>query len=173
MKSPSRMAYWLVPSEPYFSEIQNLVNELAEKFDGPKFIPHITLYSGLFTSNDSIEKVSEALKVFRSFSICCKALEFNNQFKESCFLEFEKHSILSELNAVIKNQCMEPDSREVSSHMSLFYGALTDSQRIAIRSQVVVPEVVSFSIVYAISNDRPVKDREDIENERVVAKMSL
>jgi hypothetical protein len=39
------LTYWLIPAEPALSYFRSLICELAERFDGPVFGPHVTLYT--------------------------------------------------------------------------------------------------------------------------------
>jgi len=159
-----RIAYWLIPASPYLDELQDKVTELASELNGPSFVPHITIYSGVYSELDSVENVLEKLSKFKSLSLLCKGPEFGDTVKRSCTLEFELDPKLITLNETVKSLYHTPDARPVLAHVSLFYGKLAIEAQEKIRGELRLPKLVKFDQIVAVSNQEQVLVPNDIES---------
>jgi len=157
------MAYWLVPAEPFLSAYQDLVDGLAKRYDGPRFTPHLTIYSGPYDSKDPLQRIVEATAAVTLPPLQPSELFFTDNFKQSCVLRF---SVSPELNAMteqVTSLLTQPAPFSPDPHMSLFYGTLTEDQRAAVRSSLTLPGLTKFDTVCAVANLRSTKSKAEVE----------
>lgn len=152
MEVPPRMAYWLVPKEPWLGELQQAVLDFANRFNGPRFEPHATIYSGPFDRLDPVETILDELAEFDEVKLLPRELLFSAKFKESCYIKFEDSVELLEMCRVVKKHIHLPLNYEVVPHMSLFYGQLTLEQQNTISRDFKFPESIKFDFVKVIAN---------------------
>jgi len=165
---PTRMAYWLVPSEPWLQSLQKTANELATRFDGPDFEPHVTIYFGAFDSRDPISEILDSLENFGEVELITSSLLFGDKFTQSCYLEFNSSEKLSEMNRLVRSKIHLSEEHRAVPHLSLFYGALTLEQQKEIIESILIPDSVKFNLVKVIANPPKVASKQDVEfwNER-------
>lgn len=68
MKTPDKYSLWLVPQGSEGEKLQNFVNTLAQKYNAPVFVPHLTLVANIFIPSehaydsleDRVEKLAES-----------------------------------------------------------------------------------------------------------------
>ena len=165
---PTRMAYWLVPSEPWLQSLQKTANELATRFDGPDFEPHVTIYFGAFDSRDPVSDILDSLEDFGEVELITKSLLFGDKFTQSCFIEFESSLVLSQMNQIVSSQIYQRENYSAVPHLSLFYGALALGERRDVENNITLPKLVKFNLVKVIANPPKVASKRDVEfwNER-------
>ena len=66
----TKVSFWLIPSEEDRSFFQNIIDTLAQEYDAPAFTPHVTIYSGEYTADESLaELIENATQRVQSFSL--------------------------------------------------------------------------------------------------------
>jgi len=162
-----------VPAEPYLSEIHKKVSELAKRFDGPEFVPHLTIYFSLFNQKDSPELILQLLAKQKRFYVAPKALLFSDNFTTSCYIKFEESERLSGMSELVHNSVKSPSDYKFSPHMSLFYGSLSQDAEREIKSEFKLPNLISFDLLKAIANPPQVKTPADVNSWYEVAQCRL
>jgi hypothetical protein len=170
---PARMSYWLVPAEASLFEYQAIVSQLAFRFNGPDFVPHVTVYFGPFDTRDSIGSNLKSLSRFGQVELTSESLQFTDQFTQSCFIRFENSTVLTEMCEVVRQAVHSPAPYQVAPHMSLFYGNLSHRDRAIIQREIPLPKKMRFSVVSAIANPPQVACRADVEYWHEVGRLQL
>jgi len=170
---PMRIAYWLIPAEPTLSEYQKVVTNLGQQFNGPEFVPHVTIYVGTSAPEEQLELILESLADFGEVELEPMALEFSDKFTQSCFIKFENSEKLSEMCELVRRQVRIPENYSVEPHMSLFYGSLSLSDQKLIQQGLILPRKMSSNVVSAISSQRRTVCGADVEAWREVGRRCL
>ena len=160
---PARMSYWLVPAEPALSHYKAVISDLAKRFDGPCFVPHVTIYTGPFDQGDRVRDILGELSRRKDVELRPTSLLFSDRFTQSCFIQFESSEVIAEMCEGVRSGVQRPGPYRVVPHMSLFYGSLTESQRDIIRTELSLPPAMSFNLISAIANPSQVVSRKDVE----------
>lgn len=167
------MAYWLVPSAEVGIELQRIVSELSSRFDGPVFVPHVTVYFGPYHNDDSVDVILDALSRFEALSLKTEAMKFTEEFTKSCYLQFESCELFGRMNNAVTKHLHDPVRYDASPHLSLFYGKLTALQQKTIAAEFTIPKSIQFETAVAIANPPQVESRADVEAWREVARRDL
>lgn len=167
------MAYWLIPAEPALGEFRRIVADLAKRFGGPCFVPHVTLYVGPYDPRDVVDDITRSFISISHPELRVRNLSFTEKFTQSCFVQFEENETVLDMSESIQRSVRNPVRYQMNPHMSLFYGALSLEERDEIRGTIALAEQVSFDVVAAISNPPQVASRQDVESWREIARAPL
>jgi 2'-5' RNA ligase len=167
-------AYWLIPAEPAHRFFQDLINDLARRYDAPVFEPHVTIYVGA----DSTDAVGTALsKAARDCEpIVLQALEVSHsdEFIKTLFVEFGLNSKLQRLNQVIRSATQNSSDYQLNPHLSLLYKRISTQDRHLLTHLIDVPfPEVTFDSLKAVRCVSPTQSRADVEAWGVVAEKPL
>lgn len=68
MEIPQKHSLWIVPKQTEGNDLQQFINTLANDFDAPNFVPHLTLVANIFTETDAdrIQALDNATKLTQS-----------------------------------------------------------------------------------------------------------
>src|SRR5690349_18997221 len=69
-------AYWLIPAEPTRSFFQEVINDLARRYDAPFFEPHVTVHVGANRADTAESAILQAARVCKLIKL--KALEIGH-----------------------------------------------------------------------------------------------
>jgi putative hydrolase of the HAD superfamily len=168
------IAYWLIPSEPARSYFQNLINDLAERYDAPKFEPHVTVHVGVDCTDTVDEVLSKAAR--GSERIVLQTLEVNgsSEFTKTLFVHFAVTTELHQLNHSIRTAARDSSDYQLSPHLSLLYKRISLQDRHLLTHSIEVPfPEVTFGSLKAVRCVSPTQRRADVEAWRVVAEKPL
>ncbi|KAL3924882.1 MAG: hypothetical protein SGILL_000775 [Bacillariaceae sp.] len=94
----THLSIWLIPPEPYRTELQERIDTLAEDHDGPKFTPHITVVGNVPASTPEeeqqvVDQLKTALYHQRRPSVACsflpKLLSFPKKWNQALIAELD------------------------------------------------------------------------------------
>ncbi len=178
MNSPEniqKIAFWLVPAQKQFYLFQELVNEIAIKFGGPRFNPHITLYAGIFPCDIHLKEILIELKIRMAGPIGLKPsrISFSEIFTKSCYLDFLPSNEIATIPEFIQEWLITPTDYCFSPHMSLFYGNLSPSDQIGIADSITIPEIILFDAIWAVLNPPSITEKGGVEAWRMICNVAL
>jgi hypothetical protein len=82
------IAYWLIPAEPAHRFFQDLINDLARRYDAPVFEPHVTIYVGA-NRTDALETVlSKAAQDCEPIVLQALEVSHSDEFIKTLVVEF-------------------------------------------------------------------------------------
>ena len=167
------IAYWLIPTEPARSFFQDVINDLARRYNAPLFEPHMTIYVGL----DRVE-VEEVIA--KSLSGCglvqAKVLKVceSGEFIKTLFVQFAPGRKLQQLNEMIRDAAQDSSDYQLNPHLSLLYKKMSILERRQLVHSIELPFLeVTFDSIKAVRCISPTQNRGDVEAWRVVAAKSL
>jgi len=122
---------WLIPEEEkvktYLSQI---INELANKYNGPTLEPHATLLGDLPLSLEEVTKGCENFVAkTKPFTVEINIVEYSTTYYQCIFARLKPPPELMSLYDLAK-QSMELTNQSIfMPHLSLFYGNISYQQR--------------------------------------------
>jgi 2'-5' RNA ligase len=164
------ITYWLVPVEPARSFFQDLINDLARRYDAPVFEPHMTIHVGL-------NRIDIAQKVTAKAAACCGGIEVkmlevshSGEFTKTLFVQFALNAKLSRLNEIIRSAAQDSSDYQFKPHLSLLYKKTSVLRRRQLADSIKLPfSHVVFDSVKAVCCVSPMLSRADVEAWHVVA----
>jgi 2'-5' RNA ligase len=164
------IAYWLILAEPARSFFQDLINDLARRYDAPVFEPHMTIHVG-------IDRFDIAQKVTAKAAACCGCIEVkmlkvshSSEFTKTLFAQFALNAKLSRLNEITRSAAQDLSDYQFKPHLSLLYKKMSVLQRRQLGHSIELPfPHVVFNSVKAVRCVSPTRSRADVEAWHVVA----
>jgi 2'-5' RNA ligase len=168
------IAYWLIPAEPAHRFFQDLINDLARRYDAPVFEPHVTIYVGanrIDAPETVLSKVAQDCK-----PIVLQALKagHSDEFIKTLFVEFGLNTKLRQLNQVIRSAAQDSSDYDLKPHLSLLYKRMSVQTRRRLARSIEVPfSQVVFDSLKAVRCISPTQSCADVEVWRVVSEKVL
>jgi 2'-5' RNA ligase len=168
------IARWLIPAEPAHRFFQDLINDLARRYDAPVFEPHVTIYAGP-DSTDAVERtLSKAARDCEPIVLQALEVSHSDEFIKTLFVEFGLNSKLQRLNQSIRIAAQNSSDYQLNPHLSLLYKTISTQDRHLLTHSIDVPfPEVAFDSLKAVRCVSPTQSRADVEAWRVVAEKPL
>lgn len=169
-----RVSYWLIPAEPDKSRFSKIIADFAQRFDGPIFEPHVTLYSGRAEEADDVEEiVARATAGVSEMVLPTAGIGHSGEFTKTLFVRLETSEPLRQLASALKSRITVPDAYTLEPHLSLLYAGVDLETRIWLAAGIHVPEVIRFDGLYAVRTGTRTEAKADVECWRLIAAASL
>jgi hypothetical protein len=167
------IAHWLIPAEPARGFFQDLINDLARRYDAPVFEPHVTVYVGSDSTDTVDATLSKAARDCEPIVLQTLEVGHSDEFIKTLFVEFGLNPKLRQLNRLIR-KAAEDSGYELKPHLSLLYNTMTVQTRRWLASSIQVPfSQVTFDWLKAVRCISPTQSRADVEVWRVVSGKAL
>jgi 2'-5' RNA ligase len=168
------IAYWLIPSEPAHSFFQQVINDLARRYDAPVFEPHVTVHVGADQADATEKALGEAVREFKHIVLTPLGIDQSDEFIKTLFVQFAMSVELQRFNEIIRSAVHDSSHYELKPHLSLLYKNLAAVTRRELVASVNVPfSEVTFDAIKAVRCMSPTKSGADVEAWHVVAAASL
>jgi 2'-5' RNA ligase len=168
------IAYWLIPTEPARSYFQNIVNDLAEQYAAPEFVPHVTVHVGMDCTETVDEVLSKAGRSSKKIALQVLNVSSSSEFIKTLFVRFTRSTQLQQLNQSIRTAAKDSSDYQLSPHLSLLYKRISIKDRRLLAHSIQVPfSEVTFDSLKAVRCVSPTRSRADVEAWRVVAEKLL
>ena len=167
------IAYWLIPTEPTRSFFQDVINDLARRYNAPVFEPHMTIYVG----SDGVEAeevIAKAVSGCRLVQAKILKVCQSGEFIKTLFVQFVPDRKLQRLNETIRDAAQDSSDYQLNPHLSLLYKKMSILARRPLAHSIKVPfSEVTFDSIKAVRCVSPTRSRADVEAWRVVAAKSV
>lgn len=161
----NKISFWLIPSQEERVYFQEIINTLAQEYDAPTFTPHVTIYSGEYEPDASLENIIEqATPGIQSLLLSVDKLLYTEEFTKTLFVQFYQNSTLSKISETLGSCAKVPSKFTLNPHLSLIYRHLTKDikQELVTKISPSKSEIL-FDEVRVISTPSKVETREDVE----------
>ncbi|MEQ8753916.1 MAG: cyclic phosphodiesterase-like protein [Coleofasciculus sp. G1-WW12-02] len=161
----TKISFWLIPSAAYRPFFQEIINSLSKAHNSPNFEPHVTMYSGDYTADESVDELIEtAVKNVSGFMLDMEQLGYTDLYTKTLFVQFKPSAILTQVSETLRHNSAKPSDYVLSPHLSLLYQHLDQAVKEKLATELVIPYTqVFFNEVRAISTPEPVRSGEDVE----------
>jgi hypothetical protein len=171
----TKIAYWLVPAEPWRELFVAFIRILARELDGPRFEPHVTLGvmpEGNVSPDDVLKGIKAEPLSLRVGDVACSAV-----FTKTLFVCFHPDKALDRLAADLAGAHGARTGRAArvgDPHLSLLYKKLSApaKREFAAAIQLLFGEVV-FDAMKAVRCVAPTTTRAEVEAWQTIASLRL
>ena len=168
-----RISYWLIPAEPHRSEFRKAIFNLAQRFDGPVFEPHVTLYSGSEGTNEVENVLARATAGLSEIELRTAGIGHSDQFTKTLFLRLEPCEVLVQLSNELKRSSIGADDYTLIPHLSLLYALVESAVRVRLVDEVKFASLVRFDEVQAVDTGARNESRADVEQWLLIGRRQL
>lgn len=136
---------FLEPTGTLGQELQAAITDLAKRYDGPIFAPHVTLLARI-EDEDPREKVKELASSLTPFTLTLGTLDGEDEYFRAFYIHIEHTDALKAAHqAALATFSME-DARPYMAHLSLFYGNIDNVLRTKLMEGTVYPAGTSWQV---------------------------
>jgi 2'-5' RNA ligase len=130
-------AIWLTFSKSDRDYLKNVIDVISEKYDAPKFEPHITVY-GLIDSKLSLidDVVNEVAQNSNSFLVKKSEILQSEILWKAVYIELEMNQKLELVHKNLKKHFEKILKYEFNPHVSLIYKILPTEEKIKIINEL-------------------------------------
>ena len=169
-----RVSFWLLPAEPQRESLQQIISDLAERFDAPRFEPHVTVFSGPKAADDDLCSIVASVAAgFSAIELRGVGIGHSEQFTRTLFVQFEANEELARLQAELESRSAVRTRYELNPHLSLIYATLTPETKESLRQEFSMLEWIRFDTLAAIASHGKTRTGSDVERWRTVAEAAL
>jgi len=142
---------WLIPTNPEYEYLQNLISQLSEREGTPKFSPHITLLGQLPQKVEWIKtKLIEFTQKLEPFQLSFSYIGMFDQYFRSIIMHTHLNPFLEDLHLRATRHFEITNNNTFVPHLSLLYSQLElhskkmlmESMHIGFPLTVTITEVV-------------------------------
>ena len=168
------IAYWIVPTEPARSYFQNVINDIAQRYDAPTFEPHVTVHVGADCTNTVDGVLSKVARDCEQIVLQALEVSSSSEFIKTLFVQFAMNKRLQQVNESIRAAAQDSSEYDVNPHLSLLYKRMWIEDRCLLARSIDVPfPEVAFDSLKAVRCISPTESRADVEAWRVLATQKL
>jgi 2'-5' RNA ligase len=168
------IAYWLIPIEPARRFFQNLINELAQRYNAPVFEPHVTVHVGANCADALDGVLSKAARGRERIALQALEVGSSPEFIKTLFVQFALNTQLQQLNQSIRNAAQDSPDYQLNPHLSLLYKRISIQDRRLLTHSIEIPfPEMTFDSLKAVRCISPTQGRAHVEAWRVVAETPL
>lgn len=165
---------WLVPQRKEEKELSKIVKNLAQRYNSPVFIPHLTLLGNATISFDDLKSaVDEVFENKKPFTIKKTKLNQSEQFFKTVFIEFELSDILKNLFTELSEKTDKSSVENFKPHISLMYKLMPEDEKLRIIKNLNVRDNFTINDVYINAPKKGDTDFLNVEGWRVLYKKGL
>jgi 2'-5' RNA ligase len=168
------IAYWLTPAQPARNVFDNMIVDLARRYNAPVFEPHVTIHVGSDRTGAAEEITLQAALGCEPVEVKLLAVCHSGEFIKTLFVQLALNARLRRLNETIRGAVQDSADYQLEPHLSLLYKKMSILARRELARSIKLPfsEVV-FDSIKAVRCASPTRNRADVEEWRVVATKAL
>lgn len=137
---------WLMPKGEVYNNFFNLIKKLAREYQGPLFVPHVTLLGEIELSKEEIIKRTKILvQNQKSFPIVLKQIAYEEFFFRALIVLAQISEPLQKLHERAK-KIFEMNIPAYMPHLSILYGEYTLETKKKIISEIGKNQEAAFEI---------------------------
>ena len=168
------IAYWLMPSEPARGSFQQIINDLARRYDAPVFEPHVTIHVGADQTDAPDKALREAANECKPIGLTPLGIDQSDEFIKTLFVQFSMSAELRKISGIVRQSGNDSSHYQLNPHLSLLYKDLPATARRELAASInVSPSEVIFDAIKAVRCVLPTESRADVDAWNIVAADSL
>lgn len=163
MTTIKEYSIWILPPEPVFARLAQIIAQICEQYSTPYFEPHVTLLGNLTLLEEEMFCTTQQLANFlKPFTLTLTTAGFLNEYFRSLFINVEQTEELMEANQKARTLFSRTQDPKFFPHLSLMYGNFPRETKEKIISEIgkdfqITFEVKSMCLTLCSSNI-PLKD---------------
>ena len=117
-----KYSIWIIPSEPIFSQLSQVISELSFKYNCPVFEPHLTVLGNIDHELSEIKQVVEKIvRDLDDLNLSFGPVSFSTTYFQSVLIRINSTAKLMQLHFDIK-KLLKDENIVYMPHISLMYG---------------------------------------------------
>lgn len=159
-----RVAFWLVPGVEERGKIQKIISALAKQFDSPPFVPHVTLYSCLRSTQQLELSVMSRIARDRQCVIAdVDRLKGTEKLTQALYISLESNRSMQRLNQQLHTLLPRPSHYTLAPHLSLLYQSISFATRDRLIGEIALDlNKVHFAEMWAVAIPEQIKTPDDL-----------
>lgn len=168
------VSFWLIPQDDQKSFLQDIITSLAHEHSAPVFEPHITVFNGRFSDDESIKVIEKTMNDVEPLGLGIKDIEYTNEYTKTLFLSFNGNEALTSISEEMRRLCKYHSEFILKPHLSLIYKTMKESTQARLVHEITIPiSKIIFDEVKVISTASIVRKQDDVRDWRIVHIKSL
>jgi 2'-5' RNA ligase len=120
---------WLVPSSADREYLGTIIQSISDRTKTPFFIPHLTLYGGLYMPQSELESIiNDASLGLSPITVEMDSIQTSENLFKSLYIQIKNNEDLSKLFEKLHNN-LEPFPYEFNPHISLMYKTMPEADK--------------------------------------------
>ncbi|MFH2019929.1 MAG: hypothetical protein ABIJ34_00805 [archaeon] len=167
MEKARGISLWIMPTNGSYERLVALIKNLANKYNGPIFEPHITLLGDITRSKeDVITRAIQLAMLFRPFQISLQQTSYLDEYFR-CIYAIAESQELIKMNDFSRRFYYMESGKKFMGHLSLLYGYYTEEMKKEIVKNISVNEIITVEELCVVdTNGYP-------EDWKIIRKISL
>lgn len=165
------ISIWLIPKEPQFTQLQTIINTLAQTYGAYTFIPHITLYhcGNKLSKEGVITSIQKIIHKQKPLTLPVEKIDFSDVFTKTLFLQCKTTDELNSLYQQALYIFSDKVNYTLNPHLSLIYKTnMSVSDKKLEMNNFVKPIDLCFDrLMVIVKDDGMISKEEDITRWKV------
>lgn len=149
------VSLWLVPQPEDAAYLQGIIDQLAEKYQAPRFSPHVTLAGRLQVSEQYQSSLSDLAAATPILQLHNQGLDHSATLFRTVYIRTSLADSLVTLREQVYELWPENAVKPFMPHISLIYKELTSSERQLIIQALKIKETFIFDTLAVVSPQQP------------------
>ena len=139
---------FFLPQGELFDNLQGIINELAEKYQGAKFEPHLTLLARIPKADEAelIAKTKQLASTMQPFEVEPKELIAQDTYFRALYCKAEPNAVMEEYHQKALEMFGVQDVNVYMPHLSLYYGNVPQSIKDEMIASLSLPASMKFLV---------------------------
>lgn len=139
---------FFLPEGELFDNLQHTINELAEKYQGAKFEPHLTLLARIPKADKTelVAKTKQLASMMEPFEVEPKEVVAQDAYFRALYCKAEPNSKIEEYHQKALEMFGIQDVNIYLPHLSLYYGNVSQSIKDEMIASLQLPSSMKFLV---------------------------
>lgn len=117
-----KYSIWIIPPQPLFNELNEIIKNLSAEYNGPVFESHMTILGSIDRELSDIQKAVEiAAEHTKKLNLTLGPVSFSTTYFQSVLVRVNSTAQLMQLNLDVK-KILNVENNVFMPHISLMYG---------------------------------------------------
>jgi 2'-5' RNA ligase len=160
LKTRKDYSLWLVPEGEKREFYQKLIEDLGRKYEGPVFVPHITVIGNIrMTEEEVLSRTRKLARLLRPLAVTLKEVSTGDVFYRCVFAKAEKTQSLIDLYT---HACQVFDIMpgDFMPHLSILYGDYDMSLKEKIAASIEIQDSLYLDSLFIYETSQDLKPQE-------------
>lgn len=152
-----KYSIWILPPNPIYSHLSEIIKNLSTEFNGPVFEPHLTVVGNIDMELAKLKKrVSEIAAKTEKLNLSLGPISFSTTYFQNVLVRVNSTADLMSLNFNLKN-ALKLQNDVFMPHFSLLYGEhnMYLREKAAMTVKPITAQFTSDSLVITPSTPNP------------------
>jgi len=155
----TRYAIWLTFQKNDEKKLQNIVNQLSEKYNSEYFKPHISIYGLTDIKINEISNLCQNISSkFEPFNVEFLNISYSNNIWKSLFVNLKTNETMTEIHNIFNKEFGKIKNNEFIPHISLIYKKIPVKQKKEILKNLKLEEQFKVDTISILNYSEKIKN---------------